>query len=91
MVSAVIVVRVASVYVAIVPYPFHFACRGRLSLIDFLYEPLVVLLAPSHRPCCADPECLEQDVFLACHDVDKVSQGLGDVLFSSDMYVDSAG
>ena len=90
-VSTVVVVVTRSAHVPVVPYSADRILACRLGSVELLYEALFYLSAVVALSVSADSECLEQEVFLACHDVGDVSERPCCVGCRVDVDVDSAG
>ena len=92
MVSALVVMVVSAVVcsVATVPDVRQPAHRCRLLLIENPEEVGVGGFAVGGGAVAVDVDCLDEEVFVACHDVCEVSEGLGVVAVRTDVNVNSA-
>ena len=92
MVSALVVMVVSAVVcsVAAVPDVRQLAHGRRLSLVEHPEEVGVGRFAVGGGAVAVNVDCLDEKVFVACHDVCEVSEGLGVVAVCSDVNVNSA-
>ena len=90
-VSAEVVVVCCSAHIAVVPQSADRILACRFSLVDFLDEVGVYLTAVVVLSVSAYSECLEEQVFFACHYVGDVSERPCCVGCRIDVDVDSAG